>query len=284
MSQINPPIIPQLNTENLVDTHCHINIMIKKDFDVTLPADYLEFSEEIIQAAQAHQVTKILNVGTSLIESQNCVILARAFPSCYAAVGIHPNDLTADWRKDLKQLETLVKQKEYNKIVAIGECGIDKHYPNFDLQRQRDGFKAQIELALEYNLALSIHSRDAYEETLRALEEFRKEPNLRGVLHCFSEDQVFADLVIEWGFVLGIGGTLTYPRNQALRLIAQNVDLKNIVLETDAPYLPPQAIRGQRNSPKYIHDICAYLADLRQVSFELVAQQTTANVTRIFGF
>ena len=103
-------------------------------------------------------------------------------------------------------------------------------------------------------------------------------------MHCFSEDQAFADLVIEWGFVLGIGGTLTYPKNQTLRLIAQNTDLKNIVLETDAPFLPPQIIRGQRNSPKYIYDICAYLANLRQISFELAAQQTTANVTRIFGF
>lgn len=284
MSQINLPITPQLNSASLVDTHCHINIMIKKDFDLALPVNYLELSRDIIQAAQAHHVTKILNVGTSLIESQNCVVLARDFPSCYAAVGIHPNDLTADWRQDLKQLETLVKQKELNKIVAIGECGIDKHYPDFDLRRQRDGFKAQIELALEYNLALSIHSRDAYEETLRTIEEYRKEPNLRGVLHCFSEDQAFADLVISWGFVLGLGGTLTYPKNQALRLIAQTIDLKNIVLETDAPFLPPQIIRGQQNSPKYIYDICAYLADLRQVNFELVAQQTTANVTRIFGF
>lgn len=284
MTQKNYLSTPQLNTKNLVDTHCHINIIVKNDFDIPLPSNYLTLTDNIIQAAQAHQVTKILNVGTSLIESQNCVIIARDFPSCYAAVGIHPNDLNSNWRSELKQIENLVKQKEFNKIVAIGECGIDQHYPDFNLTRQRDGFKAQIELALEYNLALSIHSRDAYEETLRTLEEYRQEPNLRGVLHCFSEDQAFADQVITWGFVLGIGGTLTYPRNQALRLIAQNTDLKNIVLETDAPFLPPQTIRGQQNSPQYIHEICDYLANLRQVSFELVAQQTTANVTRIFGF
>lgn len=268
----------------LVDTHCHLNLMVKKTFDTPLPEDYQALASPILSAATAQQVTKILNVGTSLVESQNCVALARAFPHCYATIGIHPNDLTADWPSDLRQLEQLLQDKNGNKIVGIGECGLDRHYPDFNLPRQIAGFKAQIELALAYNLALSIHSRDAYDETLRILEEYRSETNLRGVLHCFSADQAFADQVISWNFVLGIGGTLTYPKNQALRAIAQRVALKDIVLETDAPYLPPQVIRGQQNSPQQIRTICAYLAELRQVDFDTVAQATTANVQRVFGF
>ena len=267
----------------LVDTHCHLNIMLKPTFDVPLPAGYQTAAATILEIAAAHQVTKILNVGTSLSESQNCVALARAFPSCYATVGIHPNDLTADWQQELKQLQLLLKDKTLNKIVGIGECGLDRHYPDYNLPRQIAGFKAQIELALEHNLALSIHSRDAYDETLRVLEEFRNETNLRGVLHCFSEDQAFADQVISWNFVLGLGGTITYPKNQALRAVAQQVALKDIMLETDAPYLPPQIVRGQPNHPKYIQTICAYLAELRQLDFETVAQATTANVQRVFG-
>lgn len=268
----------------LVDTHCHLNLLVKKTFDTPLPEGYQTLASPILNTAAAQGVTKILNVGTSLIESQNCVALAQAFPNCYATVGIHPNDLTADWQTDLRQLAQLLKNKTVNKIVGIGECGIDKHYPDFNLARQKDAFKAQIELALEYDLALSIHSRDAYEETLRGLEAFKNEPRLRGVLHCFSEDQAFADQVISWNFVLGIGGTLTYPKNQTLRAVAQKVALKDIVLETDAPFLPPQIIRGQPNSPQHIRTVCAYLAELREVDFTTVAETTTANVQRVFGF
>ncbi len=265
----------------LIDTHCHINMMVKPTFDVPLEPASLEAAHPIVQEARKHHVGTIINVGTSLVESRNCVQLARHIPTIWASVGIHPNDLTAHWQEDLIEIKKLIEFGPPNKIVAIGECGMDRHYPDYNAQRQKDAFKAQIELALSYDLALIVHSRDAYDETLRGLEEFKGEIK-RGIIHCFSEDQQFADTVIDWGFAIGIGGTLTYPKNNALRSIATRVPLHKIVLETDAPFLPPQNIRGQQNHPLYIETIAHYLAQLRSTTFEDVAQQTTATAQAIF--
>jgi TatD DNase family protein len=156
------------------------------------------------------------------------------------------------------------------------------HYPDYDLNRQRDAFKAQIELALQHKLALVVHSRDAYDETLRILEEYKNEIT-RATMHCFSYDKDFARTVTEWGFVLGIGGTITYPKNEELRTVVKNTELKNIVLETDAPFLPPQAIRGKQNHPKEIATIAQYIAQLRGETVETIATETTKNALHLFG-
>lgn len=266
----------------LIDTHCHMNMMVKTQFDTSMQYDEYPLIRNIIDEATANKVTKIINVGTSFIESNNCVEIAKKFENVYASVGIHPNDLTSEWKNDLNKIQNLIKNKQTNKIVAIGECGIDFYRPGYDFQRQKDGFKAQIELALENNLALIVHSRNAPEETLSSIEEFKGQIK-RGVIHCFSEDLNFAKKVIEWDFVIGIGGTITYPKNDILRNVCKTVSLKNIVLETDAPFLPPQIIRGKQNHPKYIKYIAEYLAELRNQSFDEIAQQTTENVYRVFN-
>lgn len=266
----------------LVDTHCHINMMIKKQFDTQLPANYISSTQQIIDQAHNAGVTTIINVGTSLIESNNSIILAKQFPSIWATVGLHPNDCTATWHNDLKQLVPLIKKKKENKIVGIGECGLDFHYPDYNVQRQRDAFKAQIELALEYDLALVVHTRDARDETLRSLEEFAGHIS-RGIIHCFSEDQAFADQIIAWNFKIGIGGTVTYPKNDYLRSIVKKVSLESIVLETDAPFLPPQELRGKQNTPAYIALIARYIADLRGQNSEAIVQQTSINSRYVFN-
>ena len=256
--------------------------MVKNTFDTALSPEEIIHAHTIIQQAEQHDVTTIINVGTSLVESLNCIALARTYAHVWAAVGIHPNDCTSTWRADITELEKLVHNKEEHKIVAIGECGLDRHYPDYNIQRQKDAFKAQIELSLENNLALIVHTRDAADETLRSLEEFKGQIQ-RGIIHCFSEDQSFADTVIEFGFAIGLGGTITYPKNAALRAIASSVPLDSIVLETDAPFLPPQIIRGKQNSPEQIKTIATYLAELRQTSYEDVAERTTKSALRIFN-
>jgi TatD DNase family protein len=266
----------------LVDTHCHINTMIKQQFDTLLTTEELERAQAIILKASNQQVDYIINVGTSVIESKNCIALAKRYRNCYASIGIHPNDCTEQWKTDIKELKKLLQTTNDHTIVAIGECGIDKHYPDYNLPRQRDVFRAQIELALEYHKALIVHTRNAGDETLQCLDEFSQE-SLRGVIHCFSENSTFAQHVIAMGFVLGLGGTITYPKNTGLRDIAQATSLENIILETDAPFLPPQIIRGKQNHPHYIAYIAQYLAELKNCSLQDVAQQTTANALRIFS-
>lgn len=265
----------------LIDTHCHINMMVKKTFDTEITPDDLRLASSIVDEAYAHGVTHIINVGTSLVESFNCIQLALQYAPIHAAVGIHPNDCTQTWHTDFKEIKNFVKEHKKNKIVAIGETGLDRHYPDTNIDRQKDAFRAHIDLALEHNLALIVHTRDARDETLTALEEYKGQIS-RGVIHCFSEDQEFANEVIAMGFVIGLGGALTYPKNEYLRTIARAVPLDKIVLETDAPFLPPQIIRGKQNSPAQILTIARYLAELRDISLEDVAYATSINVERVF--
>lgn len=264
------------------DTHCHINMMIKKNFDVPLPQNFKELAQPIITQAKQAEVTHIINVGTSVPESNNCIQLAQAFERCYATIGTHPNDLKNDWKKDIATYKKWLTAKETYKIVGIGEVGLDYHYPNYNKQMQYDGFRAQIELALEHNLPIVIHTRNAGGEVLEVLSEY-KQNGVRGIIHCFSEDQDFANYALEIGFVLGIGGTLTYPKNKELREIFALVPLNKIVLETDAPFLPPQKFRGQQNTPAHIATVAEFLAELRGISKEEVAQATQATVNQVFG-
>ena len=256
--------------------------MIKKEFDVPMPQNFKELAQPIITQAQQAGVNHIINVGTSVPESHNCVQLAQAFDRCYATIGTHPNDLKSDWKKDIITYKKWLTAKETYKIVGIGEIGLDYHYPNYNKQMQYDGFRAQIELALEHDLPIVIHTRDAGGEVLEVLSEY-KQNGVCGIIHCFSEDQDFANYALELGFVLGIGGTLTYPKNKALREIFTLVPLNKIVLETDAPFLPPQKIRGQQNNPAQIATVAEFLAELRGVSKEVVAQATQATTKQVFG-
>lgn len=262
----------------LVDTHCHINIMVKKEFDTPLTKNMFPLAQQIVDDASKSDVKRIINVGTSLIESMNCIELAQTFEHVYATIGIHPNDCSDAWEKELKQLASHLRNK---KIVGIGECGLDFHYPEYDKQRQIDAFRFQIELALEHDLALVIHSRDAADETLKVLYEYKNDLK-RGVFHCFSYDTSIAHDSIALGFVLGIGGTITYPKNEELRTIVKSISLDQFVLETDAPYLPPQYMRGKENHPREIKTIAQYIADLRNESFETIADATTRNALKLF--
>lgn len=265
----------------LIDTHCHINLMVKKSFESSLTPQECQNAQLIIDEAFLEEVKLLIGVGTNLIESNNCVELARLYPSLFASIGTHPNDATKTWSNDISHYKKLLQDKELSKIIAIGECGIDRHYEGHQLQLQKDVFKAHIELALEHDLALIVHSRDASEETLYALDEFSKE-NLRGTMHCFSYDLAYAQESIRRNFVLGIGGTITYPKNNNLRNIVRTVGIEAIVLETDAPYLPPQPIRGQKNSPAEIKTIAQYVGELLGLPLDEVALTTSGNARNLF--
>jgi TatD DNase family protein len=263
----------------LVDTHCHINNMVKKEFDIPLSPFDISQAQTIINEAAQEQITTIINVATSLEESKNCITLAEAFPQVFASIGIHPTDCSAQWKNDFTEIKKLIHSE---KVVGIGECGLDLYHKTTPLDRQISAFCAQIELAIMHKKALIVHSRDAYDETLRVLETYRNE-KIRGVMHCFSYDNDFAQTIIAWNFYLGIGGTITYPKNEILRYAVQKTPLKHIVLETDAPFLPIQSMRGKQNHPKHIKDIAHFVADIKEILFDEVAHQTTQNARTLFG-
>jgi TatD DNase family protein len=262
--------------------------------DTTLiPFTTQELSEckSILNHALQNQVKTIINVGTNEIESLLCIELVKHFDNCYATIGLHPNDADANWQSTIDTFEKILKN-QFNsqlqpeiikKIVGIGECGIDKHYPDFDLKRQQDVFHAQIQMALKHNLAIVVHSRDADIETYEALAAYRGEKNLRGTIHCFSSNEIYAQKYIDLGFVLGFGGTLTYPKNETLRNVATMIPLEKIILETDAPFLPPQTLRGKKNNPGNIKIIAEFLAGLRNLDFETIAKITDQTSRKLFG-
>jgi len=266
----------------LVDTHCHIPMLIDENINKKLEAYDYEKADQIIDEAATSNVTTLVTIGsTSYTDSFNCSMLSERYKRVFAAVGLFPHDCAESWREDLKQLIPLIKSNP--KIGAIGECGLDYHYPDYHASRQKDAFKAQIELALEYNKALVIHTRQAPEDTLKIIDEYKSELH-RGVFHCFSEDLAFAEHVINWGFYIGIPATITYPKNDRLRSIVATVGLEHIVLETDSPYLPPQHMRGKRNHPKEVATIAHFIADFLHIDYTVVAKITTENARTLYQF
>lgn len=263
----------------LIDTHCHMNIMVrnyvtKKNF-IPLSFQEIDDCKRIINTAVNQQVSTIINVGTDLIESLTCIDIAKHFDNCYATIGLHPTDATDNWQAIMTEFTDLLRKKNELKIIGIGECGIDKYHQGYDAQRQRNVFEAQIELALEHNLALIVHSRDADIETYETLYAYRNEKNLKGTIHCFSSDMNYAAKYLDLGFVLGFGGTITYPKNNELRKVVTTIPLEKIILETDAPFLPPQIIRGKQNSPAQIRTVAEYIAMIRNEPYEHIAATTT---------
>lgn len=266
----------------LVDTHCHLNICVKSEFDRLLTHEEIGAAEEFCTAAAERGVTTIVNVGTSLIESKNCVALAHTYPDCYATIGIHPCDGNPEsWESDIQKLEEMLNEDTKGRIVGIGECGLDYYHPGFDKPFQRKLFRAQIELAIRHKKGLSVHTRSAGDEVIAILEEYGVDVP-RAVIHCFSEDAAAAERARAIGAYLGIGGTITYPKNETLRNAVRAVGLTGIVLETDAPYLPPQYMRGKKNHPAEVATVAQYCADLFGVSCADVAAITTANARALF--
>jgi TatD DNase family protein len=271
----------------LIDTHCHLEMMVKKQADALLQKqDYQEIGAIVDQAFNAG-VQLLVNVGTSIVRSQQAVELARTFAPVYATVGIHPCDAgtgdATDLKSSMQSLQKLLDHKEENKIVAIGEIGLDFYHKPYDQRVQTDFFKAQIELALENDVPIVIHVRDAADELLKIIEPYVAN-KLRGVFHCFLQQQDFAQTILDWGFYVGLDAPITYPKNEALRSLFKDIPLERIVLETDAPFLPPQQFRGQQNTPVYIPLIAAALAQLRGVDCDKIEHITTANAYALFAF
>ncbi|MCL5436369.1 MAG: TatD family hydrolase [Candidatus Dependentiae bacterium] len=266
----------------LVDTHCHLDIIIEKLVDATKNSDAAQIANKIVSEAHAGSVEALITVGTTLATSRLLVAEYLQIPGVFGAVGIHPCDASDTWREECGELEQLFRGPLRNKILAIGECGLDFYHPGFVVEQQEALFRAEIECALQHNLPLIVHTRNAFDATLAIIDEYGQRLP-RGVFHCFSEDLTAAQKVVNRGFLLGMGGAVTYPKNQMLRDVVRSIGLDHFVLETDAPFLPPQGFRGTINTPAHVATVAHFLAEFLGRSYEEISEKTTANAKRLFA-
>lgn len=226
-----------------------------------------------------------VTIGTDLEESRKAVALAEQHTDVWATVGLHPHD-AKDWSAEIEREFRELAQSE--RVVAIGEIGLDFFRDLSPRDRQHEALRAQLALASELELPIVIHSRDAHEPCFEELADWVSEGGANGigdpvgVLHCFSGDAELAQRYVELGFMISFAGPVTYPKSEALRGAAAEVPLERIVVETDCPYLPPQTRRGQKNEPAWVAETAGLIAELRGLEPERLAEQTTENAARLF--
>ncbi|MCK5471968.1 TatD family hydrolase [Candidatus Gracilibacteria bacterium] len=248
----------------LIDTHCHL--------------DFTEFTrdfKETLVRARSVGVQKFVIPGVELSNSRAAVALAEKFDGVFAAVGVHPHAADSVDERTLNELEKLAASQ---KVVAVGEIGLDFFRMKNSPEIQKNAFRQQLELAQKLNLPVIIHSRAADSEILETLDEFK----VRGVFHCFGSDWDFAEKVLARGFFIGLTGIVTFPNAKDLHEVAKKISLEKLLIETDAPFLAPQKFRGQRNEPAFVREVAEIIAKLRGISVEEVAKQTTENAEELF--
>jgi len=251
----------------LFDSHAHID---DEKFDID--------REEVIQRAIDNGVTGIINVGASMESSARSIALAEKYEGIYAAVGIHPHDAKDALDTDYEQL---VRWTALDKVVAIGEIGLDYYYDFSPREVQRSVFIHQLDVARQTNMPFIIHDRDAHGDLLEILKKEAK--GLKGVLHCFSGSLEMANEVIKMGLYISIAGPVTFKNAAKLPEIVTKVPLEYLLVETDSPYLTPQPYRGKRNEPAYVKLVAEQVANLRDITMDDLAKATSENVKKLFG-
>ena len=249
-------------------------------FDSHAHYDSEQFNEDreaLLLSMEANGVGTIVNSGASWDSVTEVVELAQKYPFMYAAVGVHPDEVG-----DLsdERFEYMKAQCQKEKVVAVGEIGLDYYWDNESHDVQKKWFIKQLELARELDLPVIIHSRDAAADTLEIMKEYGQ--GLRGVIHCFSYSIELAREYVKMGFHIGIGGVVTFKNGRKLKEIAAEIPLDRILLETDCPYLAPVPFRGKRNDSSYISYVAKEIADLRGISYEEVLAQTEKNGKELF--
>lgn len=254
----------------LIDTHAHLNFKA-----------YKEDADEVIKRALKNNIWMI-NVGAAFETSKKAIELAEKYPrGIFSAVGLHPNHIE-DENFNYEKYKELARNE---KVVAIGETGLDYfRIENRELRiKQAEIFKKHIELANELNKPLIIHCRDAHDDLIKILypKPYTLNPNLRGVIHCFSGNLEQAKEYRRLGFKIGLNGIITFSRNYDEMIL--DTPLEDILLETDCPYLTPIPYRGQRNEPSYIIEIAKKLAEIKNLSLENIIEQTSQNAKKVFA-
>lgn len=253
---------------NLIDTHSHL-YLDKFENDLS----------EVISRAKENNLSKILlpNIDVDSV-SQIHTLQKKDSNFFIPMMGLHPTSVDQDFQKNL---DFILKEAHLKDICAIGEIGLDFYWSKDFKTQQIEAFQYQIDFAKKLNLPIAIHCREAFDDIIAILEK-NYDSKLKGLLHCFTGNETHAKRLIAMGFFLGIGGVLTY-KNSGLDKVIKDIDLKHLVLETDAPFLAPAPYRGKRNESSYILNIAEKLAEIKEVSLAKIAEITTANATALFN-
>ena len=252
---------------SFIDTHCHLDILESTP------------EETIIEAKQAG-VQRMVTIAVDEPSLDFVSSTVQEFPAVYGSVGFHPHDASKLTKSLLQKIRQLAE--EQHKLIAIGETGLDYHYMNSPAEIQQQAFRKQLQLAVELNLPVILHSREAETDTLNILQEFPVPSH--GVAHSFTSSIEMARTLVDMGWYLGINGIVTFKNAEDLRKVVRWLPLDRLLLETDSPFLAPIPFRGKPNKPAHIPAIATFIAELREISLEELAQQTTANAQRLFNF
>ena len=246
------------------DTHAHYD---DEKFNID--------REEVIEKAKLSDVDYIVNNACSIESCHTSIALAEKFDFIYATVGIHPHDAESMTEEVLSEIERLAN---HEKVVAIGEIGLDYYYDNSPRDIQRYWFKRQLELAKKIDMPVTVHNRDAHGDTLEIL----KDADVSGIIHCFSGSKEMAKILVDMGFYIAFGGSLTFKNSKNAVESAAVVPIERLLIETDCPYLAPEGHRGKRNDSSLIGVACAKLAEIKCVSLEEMAKITLENAKKVY--
>lgn len=251
-----------------IDSHAHLD---DGRFDID--------RDEIIKALKDEGIEIVLNPGADLETSKKSVELANSYDCIYAAVGCHPHDSKYMTDETMDIFRELAKN---NKVLAIGEIGLDYYYDNSDRETQKIWFRKQIILARELDMPYIVHDRDAHGDIIQIMKE-EYCSNSRGILHCFSGSVEMAKEFVKMGFMISLGGPVTFKNAKTPKLVAKEIPLEHLLIETDSPYLAPEPFRGKRNESAYVKYVAAEIAKIKDIPVEEVREQTSINFKRLFN-
>ena len=247
-----------------VDTHCH------------LYRSYYEDLDDVIEQIKKSEIYRVINNGCDKNSNIEVLELVGKYDLMYGTLGVHPESANEYTQEDLDFIEEHIKDK---KIVAIGEIGLDYYWVKDNKDKQKELFEYQLKLAEKYNIPVIIHSREATQDTIDILKKY----NVKGIIHSFSGSYEVAQIYIKMGFLLGINGVITF-KNCNLKDVIEKIDVSNIVLETDSPYLTPVPNRGKRNDPTKVMDIAKFIADIKGITLEELSKEINGNLSKFFDF
>lgn len=251
----------------IFDTHAHYD-----------DAQFEEDREPLLNAMEEQDVGTIVNASATVESWERVIALTEQYPSVYGMIGVHPDEVGALNETEFARMKELLQKP---KIVAVGEIGLDYHWNVEPEEVQKAWFIRQLDLARELQMPVNIHSRDATEDTLRIMKNHAE--GLSGIIHCFSGSREIAEEYVKMGFLIGVGGVVTFKNGKKLRRVVERVPLTSIVLETDCPYLAPDPYRGKRNHSAYIRYVAQEIAHIKGVTYEEVVEQTEKNARKVYG-